>query len=66
MISHMIKWDHSEDWFVTKFETRNTEKSGERVVQLNINDQVFEYLAGHTIDGKTPSSDQIRSRSLIN
>ena len=52
MISPLIKWDYSEDWFVTKFDSQKSNKSGERHVIINLNDLDFEYIVGHTIDGK--------------
>lgn len=52
MISPMIRWEHSEDWFVTKFESQKSNRSGERHIVLNLSDQEFEYISGHTIDGK--------------
>jgi fatty acid synthase, animal type len=51
MISPMIGWDHSEDWFVTKFESQRAKKSGERKVDITLGEQDFEYIGGHIIDG---------------
>ena len=51
MISSLIKWDHSEDWFVTKFEMQKKNLSGERKVMIGLGDQDYEYVVGHTIDG---------------
>jgi fatty acid synthase, animal type len=50
MISPYLRWDHSEDWFVTKFEMKKS-NSGERKVTIALSDQEFEYMSGHTIDG---------------
>uniref|UniRef100_A0A182XBL3 Fatty acid synthase n=1 Tax=Anopheles quadriannulatus TaxID=34691 RepID=A0A182XBL3_ANOQN len=52
MISHLIRWDHSEDWFVTKFEMQKSTKSGERRVKIKLNDEDYSYIAGHVIDGR--------------
>lgn len=52
MISPLVKWDHSEDWFVTKFESQKSNKSGERHVVINLDDLDHEYVVGHTIDGR--------------
>jgi fatty acid synthase, animal type len=52
MISPLIRWEHSEDWFVTKFESQKSNRSGERHVIINLADQEFEYIKGHTIDGE--------------
>lgn len=46
MISPLIKWDHSENYFVMKFEL---DKSGERKVALSLEENA--YIAGHVIDG---------------
>lgn len=51
MISPLIKWDHSEDWFVTKFEMQRV-KSGERKVKFALSDQDYKYISGHMIDGR--------------
>lgn len=50
MISPLIKWDHSEDHFVTDYENNAAKASLNFIV--NIKDPEFEYLQGHTIDGK--------------
>ena len=52
MISPLIKWEHSEDWFVTKFENQKSTRSGERHVVINLGDRGHEYMSGHTIDGR--------------
>ena len=52
MVSPLIKWDHSEDWFVSKFDDQNKIKSGERKLKIVLTDLDYEYIAGHTIDGK--------------
>lgn len=48
MISPLIRWDHSEDRFVTKYS--KTSKS-ERIFSFNITEQESEFITGHTIDG---------------
>lgn len=50
MISPLIKWDHTEDWFVMKFSVHKEGQSGERKVTLSLDDDP--YMAGHIIDGK--------------
>lgn len=49
MISSLIKWDHSEDWFVMKFEVQKVAKSAERKVTISLED--YAYIGGHVIDG---------------
>ncbi|XP_037954847.1 fatty acid synthase isoform X2 [Teleopsis dalmanni] len=51
-ISSLIKWDHSEDWFVTRYENMKTRASGERILKVNIGSDDDEYISGHVIDGK--------------
>lgn len=52
MISPMVRWEHSEDWFVTKFELQRSTRSAERKVKIGLNDQDFDFIAGHVVDGK--------------
>ncbi|XP_043067726.1 fatty acid synthase isoform X1 [Drosophila bipectinata] len=51
-ISSLIRWDHSEDWFVTKYENMKTKSSGERVFTVNLASDNEEFMSGHVIDGK--------------
>ncbi|GLV38468.1 Fatty acid synthase 3 [Carabus blaptoides fortunei] len=53
MLSPLIRWDHSHDWYVTRFEIQDKIKSGERTVVVQLSDEDLEYLAGHVIDGRT-------------
>lgn len=50
MIAPLIKWNHSEDWFVMKFETKQSGRSGERKVTISLDEKA--YISGHVIDGK--------------
>lgn len=49
MIAPLIKWDHKEDYFVYKFDER---VASEKAFPINLQDQEFEFLSGHEIDGK--------------
>lgn len=51
-ISSLIRWDHSEDWFCTKYENMKTKASGERLFTINLGSDDEEFLSGHVIDGK--------------
>lgn len=51
-ISSLIRWDHSEDWFVTKYENMKTKSSGERLFKINLSSDNEEFMSGHVIDGK--------------
>ncbi|XP_055377679.1 fatty acid synthase isoform X2 [Condylostylus longicornis] len=48
----LIKWDHKDDWFVTKFENIKVEQTGEHTFNINLKDDDNEYLSGHMIDGR--------------
>lgn len=50
MISSLIEWDHTEDYFVSRFEFQQDCQSGQRKVIIAIEDNPF--LSGHVIDGK--------------
>ncbi len=52
MISPLIKWEHSEDWYVTSYQMQEKIKSGERTVVVTLKDDEQEYLSGHVIDGR--------------
>ena len=52
MISPLVRWEHSEDWFVTKFELQRTSRSAERKVKVSLQDQDFDFIAGHVVDGR--------------
>ncbi|XP_063702664.1 fatty acid synthase-like [Culicoides brevitarsis] len=52
MISHLIKWDHSEDWFVTRYDTVKRHISGEKVFRVSLQDQDYFYISGHCIDSR--------------
>lgn len=52
MISSLMKWDHSEDWHVSKFENIKSDQTGEKLYHIGIKTDSGEFLEGHTIDGK--------------
>jgi len=49
MIAPLIKWDHKQDYFLYKFDDHIA--SAESFI-INLQDQDFEYISGHEIDGK--------------
>lgn len=49
MISSLIKWDYTEDYFVMKYERKVP--VGEKGYSLTIADDEHEYICGHKIDG---------------
>jgi fatty acid synthase len=50
MIAPLIKWDHSEDYFVFKFDERI---SSEKSFPVTLADQDYDFMAGHEIDGES-------------
>ncbi|XP_067208438.1 fatty acid synthase-like [Linepithema humile] len=52
MISPSIKWNHSEDWYVTCHKMQMRLCNGERMVEVALNDEDYEYMSGHVIDGR--------------
>lgn len=52
MISHLIKWEHSDDWYVTSYESQQKVASGERTVKVSLSDSEYEHLSGHVVDGR--------------
>ncbi|XP_050524285.1 fatty acid synthase [Daktulosphaira vitifoliae] len=52
MIAPLVRWDHSEDWFVTMYRVQDKIKSGERNITISLKDDEYEYLSGHVIDGR--------------
>ncbi|CAD6237321.1 GSCOCG00002249001-RA-CDS, partial [Cotesia congregata] len=52
MISPLIKWDHSEDWYVMSYKRGSRMKSGKRIVHVNKDDEDYEFMTGHVIDGR--------------
>jgi fatty acid synthase len=51
MIAPHIKWDHSEDHYVMRFEDCTEGRSAERKVPISLNDVEFDFIQGHCIDG---------------
>lgn len=52
MISPLVMWEHSEDWFVTSYKMQEKIKSGERMVNLSLKDDEMEFLSGHIVDSR--------------
>ncbi|XP_011878072.1 PREDICTED: fatty acid synthase [Vollenhovia emeryi] len=52
MISPSIRWEHSDDWYVTSFKMQKKTTSGERVVSLSLANEDDKYMIGHVIDGQ--------------
>lgn len=52
MISPLIKWEHSDEWYVASYTMEEEKCSGERIIKVNIRDKLYEYMSGHVVDGK--------------
>ncbi|XP_035742579.1 fatty acid synthase-like [Vespa mandarinia] len=52
MISPLIKWKHSDDWFVTDYNRQERIDSGERIFEISIDYVEFQYVIGHVVDGR--------------
>ncbi|XP_050089071.1 fatty acid synthase [Anopheles aquasalis] len=50
MLNSLVKWDHSDKWFLARIGVEN--KSGETIIDVNLGKDEDAYLAGHTIDGR--------------
>lgn len=51
MISPLIKWEHSEDYYVPTYDSQNSFDS-KNVVTISLRDPKYEAYKGHVIDGK--------------
>ncbi|KAK0166754.1 hypothetical protein PV327_004243 [Microctonus hyperodae] len=52
MISPLIKWDHSCDWYTFQFVQLDVLESRVRSVRVCLADEEYEYMVGHVIDGR--------------
>ncbi|XP_048505770.1 fatty acid synthase-like [Athalia rosae] len=52
MISPLLKWNHSESWFVTTYAMMQKIHTGDRVVKISLDNDSFDWMAGHIIDGR--------------
>lgn len=62
MISPLIKWEHSYDWYVSLFEMVETMTCGERIVEISLDEEHYQYIVGHMIDGRNlfPATGYLR------
>ncbi|CAG5047033.1 unnamed protein product [Parnassius apollo] len=52
MLSHLVEWEHRENWECVSYKTQKKLKTGERTVNICITDEDKEYITGHCIDGR--------------
>jgi len=50
--NNIIRWNHSEDWFVRASHTPECIKGRERQIEIFIDDENYNYMTGHVIDGR--------------
>ncbi|XP_046739715.1 fatty acid synthase-like isoform X2 [Diprion similis] len=52
MISPLIRWEHSEDWYVAHTPKVEKLSKGRRVIDIDLANDEFGWLSGHVIDGR--------------
>ncbi|XP_046415450.1 fatty acid synthase-like isoform X1 [Neodiprion fabricii] len=52
MISPLIRWEHSEDWYVARVPKEEKLKTGRRVIDIDFGSEEFGWLLGHVVDGR--------------
>ncbi|XP_029673588.1 fatty acid synthase-like [Formica exsecta] len=52
MISHLIRWDHSKDWYTYRYIGQRTIDKEEVIVTINVLEEEYIYMTGHVINGK--------------
>ncbi|XP_063235485.1 fatty acid synthase-like [Bacillus rossius redtenbacheri] len=52
MIAPLVDWDHSEEWTVATFDISDTTCIGERVFDVDVRKEEYQFLTGHSIDGR--------------
>lgn len=52
MISHLVKWEHKDNWPVSYFKDEQKLGSGERDVKINMTNPIYDSLADYVVDGE--------------
>ncbi|XP_048505788.1 fatty acid synthase-like [Athalia rosae] len=52
MISPLLRWNHSESWQVISYRTMQKIETGERIVKISVENESFEWISGHVVDGR--------------
>ncbi|XP_046416456.1 fatty acid synthase-like isoform X1 [Neodiprion fabricii] len=62
-ISPLVRWDHTEDWWVMRCDKIEKLIAGERVVHIDLAEDEFEAMAGHVVDGRNlvPATGYLKS-----
>ncbi|KAJ8680791.1 hypothetical protein QAD02_016578 [Eretmocerus hayati] len=50
-LSSLVKWDHSTSWFVRLFQPQEKRKEGEETLDVDLNNDEYQYLRGNVING---------------
>lgn len=65
MIAPLIKWDHSQDWFVAEYDMNSTAITSERKITVELKSEDQKYMAGHIIDGEIDSFSNFWNFKMI-
>lgn len=52
MISPLIKWDHTEDWFALSYRPEDHPKVFNLKFGIDARDSEWSYIKGHVVEGK--------------
>ncbi|KAL2748295.1 fatty acid synthase-like [Vespula maculifrons] len=52
MLSPLIRWEHSDDWFIMDYNYQEKLVSGERIITVTYAIEEFKYIKGHVVDGR--------------
>lgn len=52
MIAPLIKWDHTQDWFVAQHDEKKKDIICEHKLTISLLDDEYKYIKGHIVDGK--------------
>lgn len=49
-IAPLVKWNHAEDYYVTRF--KEYDSFNRRTLTIGFTDKLYDYIRGHVVDGK--------------
>ncbi|XP_059048229.1 fatty acid synthase-like [Achroia grisella] len=53
MLSHLVEWEHGENWYVTCYnKAQDIFNCAERMVKMSLKDEQSEFLSGHVVNGR--------------
>ncbi|XP_050353710.1 fatty acid synthase-like [Nymphalis io] len=52
MLSHLVEWEHSENWYVTTYRAQEKMDCCERTVKMSIKNENYDYMVGHVVDDR--------------